>query len=179
MIGRIARPYAQATFAAAGSTANAQRVLGELRALGEVLQSSPELRRAAVNPGLPLETKLRIIDTVGAKIGSSDITRRLAALLVRNYRLERLGEIADGLEIKVRQALGTVLAEVTSATPLTSEQHQALVRSLSAVAGRSVELTATTDPSLLAGFVARIGSTVYDASLKRRLERLSARLASA
>lgn len=179
MIGRVARPYAKAVFQVAGTTAAAQQVLGELRALAAVLAENPALPRAAANPGVPLETKLSVIDQVVSKLGSGPITRRLAATLTRNYRLGRVAEIADGLEILVRRALGTVKAEVKSATPLSTDQMAALRSGLAKAVGSPVDIETSTDPSLMAGFVATVGSKVFDASLKRRLQRLSARLAQA
>lgn len=179
MIGRIARPYAKALFNVAGSPAAAQQVLAELRALAATLAENPALERAAANPGVPVETKLSVIDQVVSKLGSGATTRRLAATLTRNYRLGRIGEIADGLEILVRRAQGTVKAEVRSATALSPEQLATLKQSLASAVGSPVDLETSTDPSLMAGFVATVGSKVFDASLKRRLERLSARLAQA
>jgi F-type H+-transporting ATPase subunit delta len=179
MIGRVARPYAKACFNVAGSPDVAQRVLGELRSLAATLAEHPSLERAASNPGVPLETKLAVVEQVAGKLGSGPITRRLAAVLTRNHRLGRVGEIADGLETLVRRSLGTVKAEVKSATPLSADQLASLQSGLAKAVGSPVDIETSTDPSLMAGFVATVGSKVFDASLKRRLQRLSARLAQA
>lgn len=179
MIGRIARPYAQAAWSAAGSPEAARAVLTDLRSLHQAWTEFPELGRAAANPAVPMDVKERILGALAAKLALGAIAQRLASRLLRNYRLGRLGEIADGLEILVRRATGTVAAEVTTAAPISASEQQALAAALGKAVGRRVDITTSTDPSILAGFVARVGSTVYDASLKRRLERLSDRLVRA
>lgn len=179
MIGRIARPYAQATLRAAGSPERAAETLGELRRLEQALAASVELRRAVANPAVPSEVRQRVVDQLAGKLSLGPLSRRLAALLLRNHRLGQLGEIADGLEMLVRRATGAVSAEVVTATELDPATRSALAAALGKAAGARVEMTTRIDPSLLAGFVAHIGSTVYDASLATRLERLSTRLARA
>jgi F-type H+-transporting ATPase subunit delta len=179
VIGRIARPYAQATWSAAGSAEAASAILGELRTLQAAWSQFPELGRATTNPAVPMEVKERILASLAAKLGLGEITQRLASRLLRNYRLGRVGEIADGLEILLRRATGTVAAQVTTAAPISAAEQQALAAALGKAVGRRVDVSTTTDPAILAGFVARVGSTVYDASLKRRLERLSDRLVRA
>lgn len=176
---RIARPYVEALLGAAPSLEDAVRTRDELAELAAMMDSTPALARMTVNPAIPLEVKEKTLATLAEKAGFSPLTRRLVQALVTRYRLGRLSEILEGLDELLNERRGIAVARVRSAAPLTDDERERLVRVLSHKAGKRLQLELEVDSTLLAGFVAQVGSTYYDASLKGQLERLTAGLASA
>jgi F-type H+-transporting ATPase subunit delta len=96
---------------------------------------------------------------------------RVLDVLIGNGRINELESVIEALAEMVRQATGTVAARVRSAHPLEAREVEALRRALERKAGKKVELEVTTDPALIGGFVARIGSEVYDASVVGKISK--------
>jgi F-type H+-transporting ATPase subunit delta len=93
-------------------------------------------------------------------------------VLVRNNRINQLGSILEAWRESINRASGVAMANVRSAHQLSSAEEEELRRALEAKTGKRIDLHVETDPSLLGGFVAKIGSEVFDASVAGRLERL-------
>src|SRR6266851_2939995 len=165
MIRRFARPYAKALMEVAGSPEKANALRGELMKFEAALRSSAELREVYANPGIPAETKTAITDRIVGKLKMSEVAVRAIAMLVRFNRVTDISAILEGLTVYVNDALGVAVVEVRSAKTLSPDEMSKLAAVLSRKTGRKVELDVVTDPKLLGGFVARIGSEVYDASV--------------
>lgn len=170
---RLARPYAQALWNTAGSLERAVEVRTELTRLVEALAAVPALGTMSLNPAVPMETKERILAAVGRELGLSDLTSRLAGLLIRNYRLNLAPLVLEAFGDRVNRSLGVAVAEVETPQPLDAAEQERLKAALGAKLGRTVELKTAVEPKLLGGFKARIGSTLYDASVKGQLDRLA------
>lgn len=179
MIQRFARPYAEALLKVAGTTEEAILVRDQLRGLREAMEQVPALGKMAANPAVPMDDKRRILREIGGRLGLGDLALRFVFLLLSNYRLQHLPAVVEVLEMEVNQRLGVATAEVTTAQPLDPEETERLRAVLGERLDRRVELTVAVDPALIAGFKARVGSTLYDASLSGQLDRLAGRLTDA
>jgi F-type H+-transporting ATPase subunit delta len=136
-----------------------------------VRKSSAELQRLFANPGIELEQKFKITQTIAKRLAISEMAVKVLDVLARNHRMNDLDSIVEALAELIRQATGTVAAAVHAAHQLSDQEQGDLRRTLEKKAGRKVEMTLTTDPDLIGGFVARIGSEVYDASVARKIEK--------
>ncbi|MDX1447564.1 MAG: ATP synthase F1 subunit delta [Acidimicrobiia bacterium] len=163
--------YAAAAFALASAEGEADRVEQELFAVGQAVQSSPELRDALTDPRLPLERKEAIVrDVVGAQ--ASRVTVNLVSLIVAQGRGGDLPEIATALAETRAASAGRALAEVRTAVPLDDATVDRLTAALERKTGRPVEVRVVVDPSIMGGIVTRVGDTVIDGSVARRLRSL-------
>lgn len=179
MIRRFARPYAQALLKVAGGTDEAVSVRDQLRALREAMDAVPGIAKLAANPAIPVPEKQRIVRRIGERLGLGDLAFRFVDLLLSNYRLQYFPAVLEALEAELDRRLGVATAQVTTAHALDEEETERLRAALSGMLERRVDLELALDPGLLAGFRARVGSTLYDASLKGQLDRLASRLAEA
>lgn len=163
--------YAAAAYALASAEGELDRVEQELFAVGRAVQTSPELRDALTNPALPLERKEQIVrDVVGAH--ASRVTVNLVSMFVAQGRGGDLAEIASALTEKRAASAGKAVAEVRSAVPLDDATIARLAAALERKTGRAVEVKSIVDPSVLGGIVTRVGDTVIDGSVARRLRSL-------
>lgn len=176
MIRRFARPYAKAIFEVSGSPEKANAIRAELERFEQVRMSAADLQELYANPGFDFDAKSGVTQTIAKKLGLSDLTGKILDILIRNHRINDLRAIVDGVAEMVRQATGTVAAEVRSAHPLSNQDVAELRRTLEKKFGRRVEVTVTTDPSLLGGFVAKVGSEVYDASVAGKIDKFRSSL---
>jgi F-type H+-transporting ATPase subunit delta len=179
VIRRFARPYAQALLKVAGSTEQGVVVRDQLRALRDAMAAVPGIARMAANPAVPVPEKRRIVRRIGDRLGLGDLAFRFVDLLLSNYRLQHLPAVLEALEAELDRRLGVATAQVTTAHPLDAEETERLRQTLGGMLDRRVDLELEVDPGLIAGFRARVGSTLYDASLKGQLDRLAERLAEA
>ena len=171
MIRRFARPYAKALMEVTGSAEKANALRAELERFEQVRTSSSELQDLYANPGFEFQTKSSVTQTIARRLGRSDLAGKVLDLLIQNHRINDLRAIVDGLAEMVRQATGTLAAEVRAAQPLSNQDMAELRRTLEKKFGRRVDVTVTTDPSLLGGFVAKVGSEVYDASVAGKIHK--------
>jgi F-type H+-transporting ATPase subunit delta len=111
------------------------------------------------------------------RLGAVPILAKLLILLAERDRLVLLPDLLSTYRDRVLDHQHVVRAEVTTATPLTAARTQEIERRLAHVTGRTVTMTSRVDPTIIGGVIARIGSTVYDASVTRQLEKIRSRLA--
>jgi F-type H+-transporting ATPase subunit delta len=121
---------------------------------------------------VPDAVRRSVIETIAEKMGVTTPVRKLLALLAEGHRLELLPELAQAYHERLLAHQNIVRAEVASAAPLSDENTQALDTSLARVTGKKVHLSVTVDPDLLGGLIARIGSTVYDGSVRTQLKKI-------
>ncbi len=172
---RYARAFADVVFE---RRLDVNGVLQQLRALVDVLASSEPLRRVWENPAIPAEQKRRLLDAIVARADISREVRNFAAVLIDHRRIEQLGDIARQVETELDLRLGLAEAHVTSSRALDSEEQRALELRLQEMTGRRVRAHYTTDPALLGGAVVKVGSTIYDGSVRGQLQRMKEQLAA-
>jgi F-type H+-transporting ATPase subunit delta len=158
-----------------GAAEPARKQLEDFRA---AYDESAELRNFLTSPAVSREDKHGVIEKLLARLGGSKIIRNFLFVMADNQRTHLLPEIVDTLELVLRQRQGIAEAEVTSAMELSAGQRSALVQTLERLSGQKIQARYSLQPTLLGGAVVRIGDTIYDGSVRNRLERLRARLAA-
>jgi F-type H+-transporting ATPase subunit delta len=154
-----------------GSAEKASALRTELTRFDEVRKSSTELQELYKNPGIEYAQKSKITQTIAQRLGLSEMAVKILDVLTRNHRMNGLTPVIEALAEMIRTATDTVAADVRSAKPLNDQEQAELRRTLEKKAGRKVELTIKTDPELIGGLVAKIGSEVFDASVTGKIER--------
>jgi F-type H+-transporting ATPase subunit delta len=159
------------------SPADAQKTAAELRDFEEVLKESAELRNVLASPAVPANRKRAVVSRIAGRLGFSQITRNFLFVLIDHRRLEALGDIVNQFEILLDERLGYARAEVTSPGPLNESQRSLVAGQLSKATGKQLRVKYAVDESLIGGVVARVGSTVYDGSVRGQLRSMERRLA--
>jgi len=129
-----------------------------------------------MNPAVPAPRKRAAVAEAVQHAGARPIVGKLLVLLAERDRLALLPDLLAAFRDRLLAHQQVVRAEVTTATPLSAERAAQIQQSLATVTGRSVALATRVDPEVIGGLVARIGSTVYDASLATQLQRIRQRL---
>lgn len=144
----------------------------ELGEIAKLFEESRILRNVILNPAIPAKVKQRVLDDVLEKSEVSDRTAGLVKLVLRKDRMNLLRDISEEFEKLSFQALGKVRVDVSSAMELTDDEREAVSKKLSAITGKEAVVSVSVDPSLIGGIVAKIGSYVYDGSVKNQLRAL-------
>ena len=148
-------------------------VKGQLSDFLSTFEGSPELREVMENPSIPEEQKLRLLDAIAGRVGMSKAVRNFLAVVTHHMRLQELGEIFQAYLEMADKDNRVTEAEVTSAHPLDEEGKRSLEQSIARLAGGgSVRASYREDPALLGGAVIKVGSTVYDGSVRGQLEQM-------
>jgi F-type H+-transporting ATPase subunit delta len=177
MVRRFARPYARAIMDVAGSASAAAAVQSELAQFEVARRTSSDLREVFANPGIDVDAKIAIANQIAERLSLSAPARKVLEVLIRNHRMNDLGAISAALASYVNDATNTVVAEVRTAHTLTAPETAALQQTLEKKFGKRVEVQLTADPALMGGFVARVGSEIYDASVAGKIEKFRESLA--
>ncbi len=177
----VARRYARALADTLGDRDEAQleRVAKDLGVLADVLGRAPEVLRFLEAPSAERADKEEALATLGKRAGAAEPTRRLLRLLIERRRLGALPQIARAFNAIKDERLGVVPVETTTAVPLSPAERKRLRESLETMTGRSVRLSLNVDPAVLGGARTRVGSRVYDGTLRRKLQLMRNRLAAA
>lgn len=170
MTGRtIARRYAKALVGLAQEQGLLERVGGELKALAELLEASPDLRALLYNPGIRRDFKQKVLGALMERLGACALCRGFLSLVLDKGRIRYLGAVAECYQELADERLGRVRAAVRTAHALPPEAAQRLMAKLSEITGKEVVLDIKEDPGLIGGLVAQMGSTVMDGSVKNQL----------
>jgi F-type H+-transporting ATPase subunit delta len=148
----------------------------QLEDFAVVYRESAELRNFLGTPGVTRQEKHAVIEKIIARLGASKIIRNFLFVIIDNQRAPLLAGIVESFEHVLRQREGIAEAEVTSATELSNNQKSTLLQTLERLTGKKVLAKYALEPGLLGGAVVRIGDTIYDGSVKNRLNVLRARL---
>jgi F-type H+-transporting ATPase subunit delta len=171
MRARYTKPYVDALFEVAGSAEAVERLLPGFEDFAKTLRTSDELKRMLQDPGVERERKNALLRAIAARCGVDGLGTRFLTTLLGNGRLLSLGEVLGAVRDRLDKEKNVVEALVTSAAPLDGGAEGAIRSALEARTKKSVRLRNEVDPALLGGFVVKVASEVYDASLARRLER--------
>ena len=174
-VSRYARAFADVVASAKLDPAAIDRQLDDFLF---TWQGSPELRELFANPAVPALQKVSILDKLNAKMGLQKELRNLLAVLIDNGRIGQAPEVAVAYRKEMQERMGIRQAEIVTARALGKDEQAKMTAGVGQLAGARVEATFKEDTSLLGGAVVRIGSTVWDGSLRGRLERLKEALVS-
>ena len=169
--------YANALADIALAQGAAAPALKQLADFGALYAESEELRNVLASPGVPREAKHGVIEKLAARMGASKIIRNFLFVVIDHRRSALLPKIIETFEDVVRKRQGIAEAEISSAVELTAAQKKEMAQKIADMTGKRVETKYAVEPGLLGGAVVRIGDTIYDGSLRSRLNELRARLA--
>jgi len=157
---------------------NFDQVLHEAQSLAALVSSSKDLREVWESPAIPAEQKRAVLDAIVAREGISRPVRNLVAVLIDKRRIAFLDAIVKQFEVEMNARLGFAEAEITSARPLGDGERRTLEAEVAKLIGKKVRARYLQDPSVLGGAVVRVGSTIYDGSVKGQLERIKEALSA-
>ncbi len=172
---RYARALADVVLDAKLNTAEVEQQLEDFAA---TFAGSKDLRELLLNPSLSAQKRVAILDKINGRLGCGPQVRNFVAVLIAHERLGALDEILEEYRQEMNRRLSISDAEVVTARPLEDQERARLEGQVSALAGNTVNATFREDKSLIGGAIVRIGSTIYDGSVRGRLERLKERLVS-
>jgi F-type H+-transporting ATPase subunit delta len=167
----LSRSYARALFESAPQGWNAGSFLEGARAVARAIAADPRLRAFFGTPGVAAEAKGGALDELARRAGLDDFGGRFLRVVLAKRRILHLAEILAGVSEAYDAREGVVAARVTVPAPLDETQRQRLEAALGRRVGKTVRMQVEVDPKTLAGFVARVGSNVFDATVGQAIER--------
>jgi len=168
--------YARALFDIAVQESDPVRIGSELESVVSALRDNRELNHALSSPQIPPASRIGIVRTLAQRANLAPPLAKLLVMLAERGRLELLPDLLAVYRERLLAHQNIVQASVRSAATLSSETLQTLQRRLSDATGKHVQLAADVDPDLIGGIVTRIGSTVYDGSIRTQLHKLEQQL---
>ena len=164
--------YAKALFELASETGVLRAVEADMKSLASALSDSADLKRLLNSPAFSAADKAKGLKAIGVKARLDTITTKFLGLMAANGRSADLRSIMNAFQTLAAKARGAVTAEVVSAAPLTADQAKGIAAALRTALGKDPEVTTRVDPALLGGLKVRVGSRLFDASLKSKLDSL-------
>jgi F-type H+-transporting ATPase subunit delta len=157
---------------------DAAKTMEQLEALAAAMAGSPELRNVWENPSVPAAQKRKVLDVLVARLSADKMVRNLLAVLIDNRRIAALPKVARQFRSELYERLGIAEAEVTTTRELSAEEKRGLEAQVAKLTGKKVQARYATDGKILGGAVIRVGSTIYDGSVRGQLRRLKEALSS-
>jgi F-type H+-transporting ATPase subunit delta len=151
---------------------DASRAVGGLREIARLLSENAILKRVWENPAVPAEQKRKVLDAIVQREGIDKPVRNLVAALIDHRRVGFLPRIIEQLEKELDARLGFAEAQISSVRELAEAEKRALEAQVAKTTGKKVRAQYALDSSLLGGAVVRVGSTIYDGSVKGQLEKI-------
>ena len=175
----LARRYAAALADVVMARGESREVREELAAWESMTQSNPQLLEVFRHPTIPHEQKRAVLNDLIARARVRPTTANFLQVLLQNHRLADLSEVNRQFVQELDRRSNVVTAQVTTARPLPQDAQESLRAKLSQMTGRSVRLEFEVDDSLIGGVVTRIGSTLYDGSVRGQLEQVKRKMLGA
>jgi F-type H+-transporting ATPase subunit delta len=175
-LSAIAERYAAALADVALAHKSGEALRTDLASFIAAYAESADLRNALETPSLDQALKTKIVESVAAKMGLSDAVRNFVILIVSHQRTHMLREVEEAFVTDLNRRLGIEEAEVTTARQLSEAEKKGLLEILERRTGKKIEARFAEDKSLLGGAIVRVGSTVYDGSVREQLNRMRERL---
>ena len=172
---RYARALADVVLEAHLNPAEVQQQLGDFAA---AWHESADLREIFLDPSFPAVQKVEILDKLNTRLGMSQQARNFLAVLINHDRLHALDEVIAEFRHEMNTRLGISEVVVTTARTLDDNERRTLEAQVGEMTKTRVSATFHEDATLLGGVVVRVGSTVYDGSVRGRLDRLKEQLAA-
>jgi len=155
-----------------GSALKPEDAVAQLQSAAKMVADSAELRNALLTPAISPSRKRAAMGKLLEELGTSQIIRNFVFVVIDHRRIAMLDEMREAFELVLEERLGFARAEVVSATALDAQRSAQLESELSRLTGKRMRLRFAVDPALLGGATARIGSTLYDGSLRGQLQQM-------
>jgi F-type H+-transporting ATPase subunit delta len=181
MFTAVAMRYARALMEVVTSPAmpmDPNKAVEELRAIHQMVAESADLHNALLSPAVSVPRKRAVLARLLQPFGASPAVRNFLFVVIDHRRIDELGSMVEAFDALLDERLGLVRADVASANLLTEAQKSSLEGELSRLSGKRAKLTFVIDPTLIGGVVAKMGSRVYDGSVRGQLEKLRVKLIS-
>jgi F-type H+-transporting ATPase subunit delta len=170
-----ARAFADVVF---DGRLDADRTLREAQSLAELVASSKVLREVWETPSIAADQKRAVLDAIVAREGISKPVRNFVAVLIDHRRVDFLGPIVKQFEQELYARMGFAEAEITSARQLSDAERRGLEADVEKMIGKKVRARYAEDPSVLGGAIVRVGSTIYDGSVRGQLDKIKEAISS-
>ncbi len=172
----VARRYAEALADVATDHNQVEHIDNEVRVFAEMMKSSRELHDTFASPIVSQSDKLKVLEALLARTSTGQLTANLFRTMLSHYRLHHVAEVYEQFRREINERKGLIVAEVTTAVEVGASEQAKLGRTLEEMTGKQVEFKFKTDPSLIGGVVTRIGSVVYDGSVRTQLQEIKEKL---
>jgi F-type H+-transporting ATPase subunit delta len=174
---KVARAYAEALAGAAAQQNSLPQAAAEVAAFTMLVTSNAELHGVFASPALAPDSKAKVLEALVERTKPNPLVANFLRVLLRNNRLHYIDVIQKALVDEVDRREGVVTAEVTTARSVTDAERATLEAKLVGLTGKKVRLTYSIDPELIGGVVTRIGSVIYDGSIRTKLDTIRRRMA--
>lgn len=172
----IARRYSVALADVVLQSGEAENVKNELSSWGTLFDANADLQNVFGNPAITHANKEKVLDKLLAKTRPSKTTANFLKVLLQNGRLSDISEITTRFASVLEERSGVVSAEITSARELPKAERKEFEQNLEKITGKQVNISFAVDENIIGGVITRIGSTVYDGSVRTKLENLREQL---
>ncbi len=176
----FAPKYAHA-FASVVSSAglDARSAKQQMLDFATTLAESKELREVMMDPSIAADQKLAVLDALSERLGMMREVRNFFAVIIDHQRIGDVGEIVDAYSLVADEDSGVAEAEIVSAHELNGDDRATLEAQVVKLAGSQIRVQYKVDSTLLGGAIVKIGSTVYDGSLRAQLDEMKRSLVTA
>ena len=173
----IANRYASALLDVAQAQGSAEKVKTSLDDFAAEILESADLQHFLENPAVSRDAKRSVLAKILKLLGASPIMSNFLNVIVDHRRAGILPEIAEAYSALLNDRLGIAIATVSSSAELSTQEKTRITQGLEKTTGKKIEAQYSVDATLLGGAVVRIGSVIYDGSVKEQLRRMEAALA--
>lgn len=171
---RYARALADVVFS---DKLDPAKTLQDLQEIAQLLTTNHDLRSVWVIPSIPAEQKLKLLDAIASAAGLTRQVRNFVAILIEKRRLGMMADLIAQLKAELNERMGLAEADVVSARVLGDDERSTLVSQLAKVTGKTIRAQFEQDKSLLGGATVKVGSTIYDGSVRGQLQKMKAQIA--
>ncbi len=172
---RYARALADVVMA---NKLDAAKTTLDLEQMSATMKDSADLRNLWESPSVPSQQKLKLLDAVAAQAGLAKQTRNFLAVLIDQRRIGLLDEITALVKTELNERMGFAEAQVTSARELSAEERSNLEAEIAKATGKTIQAKYARDPQILGGAVVKVGSTIYDGSVRGKLQKIKQQMMS-
>ena len=167
-----ARKYAKVIMKTAPEDEALEKFQADAQIFASILDHSPSIRRFFFKPLIGKNRKLKIFKAVCSKIHFSGQVERFLTVLIENERLDILDDILASLREMKDEKKNIVTVEITTASELDAALKKRLSALFSSITGKNIRISASVDPAIIGGIVTKVGSSIYDGTIKAQLSRM-------
>jgi F-type H+-transporting ATPase subunit delta len=171
---RYARALADVVFS---DKLDPAKTVQDIQTIAQFVDSNHDLRAVWVIPSIPIEQKLNLLDAIASSAGLTRQVRNFVAILIEKRRLDMMADLIVQLKLELNDRMGIAEADVLSARVLADDERKTLESQIAKATGKTVRAQYEQDKDLLGGATVKVGSTIYDGSVRGQLEKMKAQIA--